>query len=77
MEKVDAAAVYVNASTRFTDGGMFGFGSAGSYSITNLGKVENGNIRSMLFIPPALTETFASIKERYYEYAENCPGIGY
>lgn len=27
MRKVDAAAVYVNASTRFTDGGEFGFGA--------------------------------------------------
>lgn len=27
MTEVDAAAVYVNASTRFTDGGEFGFGA--------------------------------------------------
>jgi len=27
MEKIDAAAVYVNASTRFTDGEVFGFGA--------------------------------------------------
>jgi glutamate-5-semialdehyde dehydrogenase len=26
-DEVDAAAVYVNTSTRFTDGGEFGFGS--------------------------------------------------
>ncbi len=26
LREIDAAAVYVNASTRFTDGGMFGFG---------------------------------------------------
>ena len=27
MEQVDCAAVYHNASTRFTDGGQFGFGA--------------------------------------------------
>ena len=55
---LDAAAIsalggFESKAGKFVGGGMFGFGSAGSYSITNLGRVENENIRSMTFIPPA------------------------
>jgi glutamate-5-semialdehyde dehydrogenase len=36
MESIDAAAVYVNASTRFTDGGEFGFGAEVGISTNKL-----------------------------------------
>jgi glutamate-5-semialdehyde dehydrogenase len=36
MEAIDAAAVYVNASTRFTDGGAFGFGAEVGISTNKL-----------------------------------------
>lgn len=55
---LDAAAIsalggFESKAGRFVGGGMFGFSNPSSYSITNLGKVENNNIKSMLFIPPA------------------------
>lgn len=55
---LDAAAIsalggFESKAGRFVGGGMFGFSNPSSYSITNLGKVENDNIKSMLFIPPA------------------------
>ena len=36
MNEIDAAAVYVNASTRFTDGGAFGFGAEVGISTNKL-----------------------------------------
>jgi len=55
---LDAAAIsalggFESKAAKFVGGGMFGFGHDGSYSITNLGKVENDNVKSLMFIPPA------------------------
>ncbi len=52
-EKVDAAAVYVNSSTRFTDGGMFGLGAEIGISTQKLharGPMGLNELTSMKFI---------------------------
>jgi len=55
---LDAAAIsalggFESEAAKFVGGGMFGFTNPHSYSITNLGKLENSNIESLMFIPPA------------------------
>ena len=55
---LDAAAIsalggFESKAGKFVGGSMFGFSQPKSYSITNLGKVENTNIKSIMFIPPA------------------------
>lgn len=55
---LDAAAIsgmgaFKSKAASFVGGGMFGFARPSSYSITNLGKTDNKNIMSALFIPPA------------------------
>lgn len=55
---LDAAAIsalggFESKAGKFVGGSMFGLSSPKSYSITNLGKVENKNIKSIMFIPPA------------------------
>jgi NRPS condensation-like uncharacterized protein len=55
---LDAAAIsalggFDSKAGRFVGKRMFGFGGPGAYSITNLGKVEDPDIRSLVFIPPA------------------------
>ena len=55
---LDAAAIsalggFGSKSAQFVGGGMFGFARPKSHSLTNLGRVENENIRTLQFIPPA------------------------
>ena len=55
---LDAAAIsalggFNSRAALFVGGGMFGMSSPKSHSITNLGKVEDEKIDSLVFIPPA------------------------
>ena len=47
LDEVDAAAVYVNASTRFTDGGQFGFGAEIGISTQKLHSTRPMRIKEM------------------------------
>lgn len=55
---LDAAAIsaldgFESKAGKFVGDRMFGLSTPKAYSITNLGKVENRNIKSIMFIPPA------------------------
>ncbi len=59
---LDAAAIsalggFESKAGKFVGSSMFGFGQPKSYSITNLGKIENLNMKSIMFIPPASPAT--------------------
>ena len=59
---LDAAAIsalgdFESQAGKFVGKNMFGFGQADAYSITNLGRVQNQNIKSIMFIPPVSPAT--------------------
>ena len=63
---LDAAAMsalggFSSKAASFVGKRMFGFGGAGSYSVTNLGKFESQNASLLRFIPPASPAAKATI----------------
>ena len=52
LREVNSAAVYVNASTRFTDGGEFGFGAEIGISTQKL------HVRGPMGLPALTTEKY-------------------
>lgn len=54
---ISALGGFESKTGKFVGGSMFGLSQPKSYSITNLGKVENANIKSIMFIPPASPAT--------------------
>ena len=59
---LDAAAIsslgdFDNKAGKFVGNNILGFGQQNAYSITNLGKIENPYIKSLIFIPPASPAT--------------------
>lgn len=79
---IDAAAIsglggFDSKAASFVGGGMFGFAKPASCSITNLGKIENKNIVSAMFIPPAspaskLTLGVVTVNEKMYACSSKC-----
>ena len=59
---LDAAAIsalggFESKAARFVGDGMFHMRTPSAYSITNLGKIDNKNMKAVLFIPPASPAT--------------------
>ena len=57
LQRVDAAAVYVNASTRFTDGGEFGFGGEIGISTQKLHARGQWDLKNLQLLNTLSTET--------------------
>lgn len=79
---LDAAAIsglggFESKAASFVGGGMFGFATPASYSITNLGKITNANMKLAMFIPPAspaakLTLGVVTVNDKMYACSSKC-----